>query len=76
MSVAARPGLRSQEQRDGEAGPKAEGLQGEGDGADVGGNGRLALMARSVMGEPATAGEHQIEGLNRDKFNNSAPPCP
>ena len=30
---------------------KAEGLQGEVDEADVGGNGRLALMARSVMGE-------------------------
>ncbi len=31
--------------------PKAEGLQGEVVGADVGGNGRLALMTRSVMGE-------------------------
>ena len=62
MSVAARP--------------KAEGLQGEEDGADVGGNGRLALMARSVMGEPATAGELQIEGLIRVIFQNDAPPCP
>ena len=55
---------------------KAEGLQGEVVGADVGGNGRLALMARSVMGEPATAGEHQIEGLIRVKFQNDAPPRP
>ena len=55
---------------------KAEGLQGEEDGADVGGNGRLALMARSVMGERPQSRELQIEGLIRDKFNNSAPPCP
>ena len=56
--------------------PKAEGLQGEVVGADVGGNGRLALMTRSVMGEPATAGEHQIGGLIRVMFKKVAPPCP
>ena len=55
---------------------KAEGLQGEVGGADVGGNGRLALMARSVMGEPATAGELQIEGLIRVMLQNDAPPRP
>jgi hypothetical protein len=55
---------------------KAEGLQGEVAGADVGGNARLALMARSVMGEPATAGELQIEGLIRVMLQNDAPPCP
>jgi hypothetical protein len=46
MSVAARP--------------KAEGLQGEENGADVGGNGRLALMARSVMGERPKAANSRL----------------
>jgi len=39
---------------------KAEGLQGEVGGADVGGNGRLALMARSVMGARPQAANSRL----------------